>query len=152
MRPRIKGFLDLFLLAPVFFIALLTVNALGQTNCAPPPSGLVSWWRAETNALDATDGNHGTVSNGITFTSGKVGQAFQFDGLNGAVVIPAATNLAFTSLTIEGWIRPVDLINQCPIVEYANPTGPASMVLWYNIGQDITPNHGGLLAFLRSAD
>jgi hypothetical protein len=123
-----------------------------SNNCVAPPAGLVSWWRAESNALDANDGNHGTLSNGTTFASGKVGQSFQFDGVNGAVVIPAATNLAFTSVTVEGWILPFDRITQRPIVEYADPTGPASMVLWYNIDQAINPNPGGLLAFLRRAD
>src|SRR5207249_415259 len=44
-------------------VAVLTVNPM-NTNCVPPPSGLVSWWRAEGNALDSADANHGTLING----------------------------------------------------------------------------------------
>src|SRR5437879_1824373 len=31
------------------------------TNCIASVSGLVSWWRAESNALDSVDGNNGTL-------------------------------------------------------------------------------------------
>src|SRR5205807_2338403 len=34
--------------------------------------GLVSWWPAEGNAADAWDGNNGILTNGATFTTGKV--------------------------------------------------------------------------------
>jgi hypothetical protein len=34
------------------------------------PSGLVSWWRAESNALDAVGFNHGVPENDISFTAG----------------------------------------------------------------------------------
>src|SRR5215207_3609208 len=107
MKPRIKGFLDLFLLAPVSCIALLTVNALAQTSCAPPPSGLVSWWRAEGNAADSVDNNGGVLLNGAGFTNGVVGQAFLFDGINDHVRIADRANLRVTNgLTIEAWINP----------------------------------------------
>ncbi len=46
-----------------------------------PASGLVSLWHAEGTALDAADGNHGTLVGGATFAGGKIGQAFSFDGL-----------------------------------------------------------------------
>ena len=44
-----------------------------------PPAGMVSWWPGDGNASDIIDGNHGTL-NGATFATGKVGQAFNFDG------------------------------------------------------------------------
>src|SRR5260370_21849338 len=75
-----------------------------STNCVAAPSGLVSWWPGEGNANDAVDGNNGTLFSGTTFMTGKVGQAFSFDGTNSAVVIAASSNLAFQSLTIERWI------------------------------------------------
>src|SRR5260221_10123571 len=76
-------------------------TAFTQT-CFPPPSHLVSWWRAESNAVDSADGNNGALENGAAFATGKVGQAFSFDGDGDHVRVPDATNLRFTNaLTIE---------------------------------------------------
>ena len=67
----------------------------GQIHCTPVPSGLVSWWRAEGDAKDFWDGNHGTPQNGVAFAAGKVSQAFSFDGINDYVFVP-------NTLTIDG--------------------------------------------------
>ena len=45
-----------------------------------PPAGLVSWWPGDGNANDIVGDNHGTLENGATFATGKVNQAFSFDG------------------------------------------------------------------------
>src|SRR5947209_7782850 len=60
---------------------------------APVPPGLVSWYRAEGDATDYVSGNNGVLQNGVTFTAGEVGQAFQFDGVDDEVRIPASTSL-----------------------------------------------------------
>src|SRR5438874_8741996 len=76
---------------------------------APVPPGLVSWYRAEGDALDAADGNSGTL-NGVTFAPGEVGQAFSFDGMDDEVQIPEAANLDLTNhFTIDFWMKPADL-------------------------------------------
>jgi hypothetical protein len=67
------------------------------------PLGLVSWWRAENNAVDAIGTNNGTLTNGTTFATGEVGQAFSFDGVNDDVNIPDASSLRPTSVTLEAW-------------------------------------------------
>jgi hypothetical protein len=54
------------------------VSIFQNDTCTPAPSGLVSWWRAEGDARDFWDGNHGAMQNGATFAAGKVGQAFFF--------------------------------------------------------------------------
>src|SRR4051794_6296757 len=78
-------------------------NAGGQTNCAPLPSGLVSWWRAEGNATDFAGSNSGTMYGGAGFTDGRVGTAFNFFGSNGHIRVPDRPNLRFTNaLTVEG--------------------------------------------------
>ncbi|MGD0651989.1 MAG: M4 family metallopeptidase [Verrucomicrobiia bacterium] len=83
--------------------AVLTVNP--PPPCVPPPSGLVSWWAAESNALDSIGGNNGTLMNGVDFMPGKVGAAFQFNGVNSRVDLGDPENLKFTnSFSIEAWI------------------------------------------------
>ena len=68
-------------------------------------ASLVSWWRAEGNPNDSVGGNNGTIFGNVTYSPGVVGQAFTFDGVNGTVSIPDATNLKITSsLTIDARI------------------------------------------------
>ena len=54
--------------------ATLTVNP--APPCDPAPSGLVSWWKAEGNALDAVGANNGTLVGSVSYGPGEVGQAF----------------------------------------------------------------------------
>lgn len=76
-------------------LALLTIAVLsiigGSAYFNPPvlaqtqtclPGGLVSLYRAENNATDFTSFHNGTLRGGTTFAAGKVGQAFNFDGVN----------------------------------------------------------------------
>jgi hypothetical protein len=76
------------------------------TDCAPPPSGLVSWWPGDGNANDIQGGNNGNLG-GVTFVPGEVGQAFHFDG--GSWVTTAnEANLSFertNAFSIDAWIR-----------------------------------------------
>jgi hypothetical protein len=82
--------------------ALLTVNL----PCVPAPSGLVSWWPAEGNAIDIVGGNNGTLINGAGFAPGEVGQAFAFNGVNQFVQVSNAPSLNPTNeLTLEQWVN-----------------------------------------------
>jgi hypothetical protein len=49
------------------------------------PSGLVSWWPGEDNALDIWGANNGALVGGVIFTTGEVGQAFNLDGISGFI-------------------------------------------------------------------
>lgn len=79
---------------------------------APPPcplaiDGLVSWWQAEGTANDSVGINHGALQGGAAFTSGKVGQAFSFNGSNQYVRIPNKDLLNPSgSVTIDAWVYP----------------------------------------------
>jgi hypothetical protein len=84
--------------------------AFGQTNppisCVNPPSGLVSWWKAENDAMDLINGHNGTLQNGVTFTPGEVGQGFGFNGTDSYVNIPSSAALKPTgSFAFEAWIK-----------------------------------------------
>src|SRR2546423_1919356 len=50
----------------------------GQPGCASPPSGLISWWRGESDASDFAGLNNGTLAGGTAFGAGRVGSGFGF--------------------------------------------------------------------------
>src|SRR5258706_4514474 len=72
--------LRIALMIAVLIATFSQLAAGGQCNY--PPSGLVSWWPGEGTADDAFGGNPGGLVNGVTFTPGKVGQAFNFNGVS----------------------------------------------------------------------
>lgn len=74
-------------------------------KCTPPPSGIVSWYSADYNANDTFGTNHGAISGGPAFASGKVGQAFSFNGINQFVTVPDSANMQPIAFTIEGWVN-----------------------------------------------
>jgi sugar lactone lactonase YvrE len=43
------------------------------------PSGLVSWWTANSTAADSVGPNPGTLNSGVTYAAGEVGSAFNFN-------------------------------------------------------------------------
>jgi hypothetical protein len=80
----------------------MTVDA----GCFPIPSGVISLWSANGDALDRVGTNHGTLSGGTTYTAGRFGQAFLFNGLAATVSAPS-TGIPSGSAdrTIELWVR-----------------------------------------------
>jgi hypothetical protein len=118
------------------------------TNCVSPPAGLVSWWRAESNALDSADGNNGVLSNGVAFTTGEAGQAFVLNGTTAHVRVPASSNLNVglgVGLTIEGWIKPTIVSALHPLVEW-NSGSQDGVHFW--IGQ-FSSDDGVMFANIR---
>lgn len=71
-----------------------------------PPAGLVSWWRADSNALDSVGTSHGTMFGGATFAPGKVLSAFDFNGTNGYVAISNSSWLNPSGpFSVECWVK-----------------------------------------------
>src|ERR1044071_6418739 len=83
----------------------LQVVGVVVSNCTDAPSGLVSWWKAESNALDAAGSNTGTLIGNTTYGAGRVGQAFVFDGSGDAVSVGNPANLQLQDFTIEAWVK-----------------------------------------------
>ena len=87
---------------------VLTVNPV---TCYGPPASLISWWSAENNANDIYGTNNGTLQGSATYASGKVGQAFSFNGPGQYVQVPHNANQnTGAQITVDAWIRPTNLI------------------------------------------
>ena len=74
--------------------------------CVESPADIVSWWPGDGNALDIQNGNNGTLQNGAAFATGKVGQAFTFDGVNDFIEVPDDPSLRIGDvISIEFWAK-----------------------------------------------
>jgi hypothetical protein len=104
--------------------AIFNAGSAGKCKpCIPPPSGMVAWWPGDGNANDIVDGNNGSPEGGLSFTAGKVAEAFSFNGTDADVKIPAAPSLdvgAGDGMTIDLWINPADVGSPQPLVEWNN--------------------------------
>ena len=70
------------------------------------PSGLIAWWPGDGMALDVTSTNDGTLYNGVGYTTGKVGQAFNLDGSDDYVDIGDLAALDNAGeITVLAWVR-----------------------------------------------
>jgi cysteine-rich repeat protein len=69
-------------------------GAAPQAAC---PDGMVSYWQAEGNADDKLGVNNGTAQGGLTYATGKLGQAFSLDGNDDYISVPNSNSFGFTS-------------------------------------------------------
>jgi hypothetical protein len=75
--------------------------------CAALPPGLISWWGGNGNANDIIGAYKGTLVNGTSFASGKVGQAFSFDGVDDHVFVPNTLSIdGGAEATYMAWVYP----------------------------------------------
>jgi len=100
--PKIRH-IKISLIVSGMMLALRSANA----QCDPPPSGIVAWWPGEGNATDIVGTNNGSLIGGVTYASGEVGQAFQFDG-TGYVDVPTSGALNSYPITMMAWINTTD--------------------------------------------
>ncbi|MEK6969592.1 MAG: LamG-like jellyroll fold domain-containing protein [Nanoarchaeota archaeon] len=77
--------------------------------CAISLKGLTHWWPADGDAKDLKGGVNGNAGSGTTFSSGKLGKAFNFNAVkNGYVYVPDADSLEFgthADSSIELWVK-----------------------------------------------
>jgi uncharacterized repeat protein (TIGR03803 family) len=85
-----------------------TNSAVARLDVVSYP-GLVSWWRAEDNALDCMSANHGTPLGGVAYAAAKAGKGFTFDSDDDRITIAHNTNLDFqvSGFTCEFWMQGV---------------------------------------------
>jgi len=79
-----------------------------QTTTVP---GLVAHYKFDGDATDSSgNGNHGTLVNGPTFTTGQIGQAINLDGGNDYINVPNSSSFEPASaLTVSVWIKADDI-------------------------------------------
>jgi hypothetical protein len=94
------------LVAALLVFVLHVVQAAGE--CVIAPSGLVGWWAANGDLLDAVSGRIGTLAGDAAFAPGIVGQAFRFDGLEDGVRVGGSQWLQRQDFTIEAWVQRAD--------------------------------------------
>jgi hypothetical protein len=91
-----------------FIIAVMAFSLLAQGQCAPAPSGMISWWSGDGHRLDLAGTNDGTMMNGATYAAGMVGQAFSLDGVDDYVDMgnSDAFNFGSGDFAISFWAKP----------------------------------------------
>lgn len=91
----------------VVISALVLLGNTSAGDSLTPDDSLVSWWPAEGDADDVSGGNHGKLLNGVAFASGRIGQAFSFDGNNDGISIlkTASLNMGPNDFSIEAWVK-----------------------------------------------
>ncbi|MDP3015411.1 MAG: LamG domain-containing protein, partial [bacterium] len=111
---------------------------------------LVGYWKfnetSGTNAYDASGrGNNGTLTNGPTWTTGKVGGALSFDGVDDYVDAGNAASLNITGeITLEAWIY---------TTTYAYPTNEGMIVNKENSYEfAIQKTTGALIAAIKDSN
>jgi len=85
------------------FIFFAVVEAYAV--CLEAPSGMMSWWPGDGNTRDMVGPNNGWLQNGASFASGKVDQAFSFDGVDDMVGAWGAGIDDLQQLTIDAWVK-----------------------------------------------
>jgi len=80
-------------------------------NTAPliPLDNFISYWKFDGNALDSVGSNNGTPTS-ITYPSGLIGQAADFNGTTSNVVVPDANDLSFGNGTSDVDFSTITLI------------------------------------------
>jgi uncharacterized delta-60 repeat protein len=85
--------------------SVCTQTGGGGSSCTTPQSGIVSWWKGDGNTNDTEGVNNGT-SSGVTYTTGKFGQAFAMNGTDSTQVrVPDNASLDSITFTIEAWLK-----------------------------------------------
>jgi len=76
----------------------------GVTQSSTIDASIYGVWNGDSNANDSVGTNHGTLMNGATFSTGKTGNAFVFDGINDYVRLPDNSMNLTGDFTISAWV------------------------------------------------
>ncbi len=119
-----------------------------KQNATISSSSLVSLWQGEGNASDTRNLNNGTLTNGTSFATGKIGQALSFDGVDDFVQLPSNSSLNPTSITVEGWLNPNPIQSSIGGMIYSNRQ--ANISEGFTLGFNAAPS-SNLIIILKTA-
>jgi hypothetical protein len=86
-------------------IGLASLSALsGRSVSASSSPDMISQWSAEGTADDSLSANNGLLQGGVTYVTGKLGQAFSFDG-NSFVEVANSPTLEPSTITVAAWVK-----------------------------------------------
>ena len=88
-------------------VPTLRATVMGGGSIAPStlPNGLVSVYKAESNAIDSLGTNNGTALGGLTYTTGKSGNAFDLNGTTGYVDMGDVMDVGTSSWSYSMWFN-----------------------------------------------
>jgi len=137
----------------VFVLVLFAANLFISVNdcpaaCLEPPDGMVSWWPGDEHAIDIIGENNGTLKNGTTYRSGKVDQAFSFDGVDDIVHSPIGEIGDLQQITVDLWVklnslpsgeiqRFVSIGDVGPVLRYQDGGGSHQLHFYMHINDNI---------------
>ncbi len=75
-------------------------------GCAPRPTGLANWWPGDGSTSDLVGGFAGSFRGAPSFSNGKVGRAFRFNGGNSVFVNQMFVLHEPIDATVEFWVNP----------------------------------------------
>ncbi len=111
---------------------------MSRRGCVSQGPGLVGWWAGEADTADYAGGNPGYLVNGPSYASGKVGEAFNFNGDGQSMSVVAAPTLSMrNNLTVMSWFK-VDQLAAAAYAEiFIKPLGsyaPFDVYAYHNEG------------------
>ena len=138
-----------FAMLAVIASIILATTAFAQVY----PDGMVSYWKFDegegSSAFDSVGNNHGTLENNPEWTTGKVGQALDFNGTDTFILVPPHDSLDIAPnkpFTLEAWVNlekgGVSLLDKCMnepsnyrwIVGNAGSPGDYTLGVWSSYG------------------
>ena len=86
-------------------VATVSVSDITIPGSFPAPTVPLLWWPGDGDATDFQGTRNGTLVGNVTFAAGKVNQAFEFDGVNGAVLRTADVPTSATdNWAMSAWV------------------------------------------------
>jgi hypothetical protein len=93
----------------LIFGMIFLFGMVASVNAFDWDSGTVSYWKLDNssgNAIDVADGNDGTVTGATQGVSGKIDNAYGFDGSGDYIALGNPANLQITgNLSISAWVN-----------------------------------------------
>jgi len=125
----------------IFVIILASLFIIHNSARADITTGLVGWWKFDegsgiTTGDSSGSNNTGTLANGPTWTTGKIGGALSFDGVDDYVNLstPASLTSLTYPITLSLWIKPSSLggVNSVEIMNFRvdDPNTETKIVLY----------------------